>query len=72
MAQQWKECIIVPIYENDKTDYSNYRGILQLPTAYKMLSSILLSRLIPYIEEITGDFNVKHHLLTRYSAIFRY
>jgi hypothetical protein len=28
LPQQWKESIIVPIYEKgDKTDYNNYRGI---------------------------------------------
>jgi hypothetical protein len=31
------------------------RGILLLPSMYEILSSILLSRLTPYTEEITGD-----------------
>jgi hypothetical protein len=49
------ESIIVPIYkEGDKTDRSNYRGISRLPTNYKILYNDLLSRLIPYTEEITG------------------
>jgi hypothetical protein len=39
----------------DKTDYSNYRGISLLSTSYKILTNILLSRLIPYTDEITGD-----------------
>jgi hypothetical protein len=30
-------------------------GISLLPTTYKILSNILLSRLIPYAEEIIGD-----------------
>ena len=48
--------IIVPIYKkSDKTDCSNYRGISLLPTTYKILSNILLSRLTPYAEEITED-----------------
>jgi hypothetical protein len=34
--------------------YSNYAGISFLPTTYKILSNILLSRLTPYAEEITG------------------
>jgi hypothetical protein len=34
---------------------SNYRGISLLRTSYKILSSILLSRLSPYIHEIIGD-----------------
>jgi hypothetical protein len=53
---RWKESIIVPVYKKgDKTDCSNYRGISILSTAYKILSNILLSRLTPYTEEITGD-----------------
>jgi hypothetical protein len=32
LPQQWKESIITPIYEKgNKTDCSNYRGILLLP-----------------------------------------
>jgi hypothetical protein len=47
---QWKESIIVPVHKKgDKTDCSNYRGI---STSYKIVSSILLSRLSPYIDEI--------------------
>ena len=51
LPEEWKELIIVPIYKKgDKTDCSNYRGILLLPTTYKILSNILLSRLTPYAE----------------------
>jgi len=50
-----KEFIIVPIYKKgNKTDCSNYRDIF-LPTTYKILSNILLSRLILYSNEIIGD-----------------
>jgi hypothetical protein len=53
MSEEWKESIIVPIYnKGDKTDCSFYRGISILTTTYKLLSNILLSRLIPYAEEI--------------------
>jgi hypothetical protein len=56
LPQQWKECIIVPIYKKgDKTDCNNYRGIFLLSTAYKILCNILLSRLTPYVNEIIGD-----------------
>ena len=56
MPEEWKESIIVPIHkEGDKTDCNNYRGITLLPTTYKILSNILLSRLIPYAKEIIGD-----------------
>ena len=41
--------------EGDKTDFNNYRDTSILPTTYKILSNILLSRLIPYAEEIIGD-----------------
>ena len=39
----------------DKTDCSNYHGISLVSTTYKVLSNILLSRLTPYAEGITGD-----------------
>jgi hypothetical protein len=55
LPEEWKESVIVPIYKKgDKTDCSNYRGISLLPTTYKILSKILLSRLTPYAEEIIG------------------
>jgi hypothetical protein len=56
LPKEWKESIIVPIYKKgDKTDCSNCRGISILPTTYKILSNILLSKLAPYAEEIIGD-----------------
>jgi len=56
LPEEWKESIIVPIYKKgNKTDCANYRGIPLLPTMYKILSSFLLSVLIPYAEEIIGD-----------------
>jgi hypothetical protein len=49
LPEEWKESIIVPIYKRgNKTDCTNYRGILLLPTMYKILSNILLSKSIPY------------------------
>ena len=49
LPEEWKESIIVPIYKKgDKTKFSNYRGISLLPNMYKILSNILLQRLIPY------------------------
>jgi hypothetical protein len=51
LPKQWKESIIVPVdKKGDKRDCSNYRGISLLSTIYKLLSSILLSRLTPYAE----------------------
>jgi len=56
LPEEWKESIIIPIHKKgDKTDCNNYRGISLLPTMYKILSNILLSRLIPYAEEVTED-----------------
>jgi hypothetical protein len=52
----WKESIVVPIYKKgDKTDCSNYQGISSLATSYKNFTNIVLSRLIPHADEITGD-----------------
>ena len=56
LSGDWKESIIVPIHKKgDKTYCNNYRGISLLPTTYKILSNILLSRLVPYAKEIIGD-----------------
>jgi len=56
LPEEWKVSIIVPIYKKgDKTDCNNYRVISLLLTTYKILSNILLSRLIPYAEEVIGD-----------------
>ena len=55
LPEKWKESIIVLIYKKgDKTDCSNYRGLSLLPTTYKILRKMLLSRLTPYAEEIIG------------------
>ena len=55
LPKDWKQLITVPNYKGNKIDCSNYRGILLLSTTYKILTNILLSRLTPYAEEITGD-----------------
>jgi hypothetical protein len=56
LPHQGKESTVIPIHKKgDKTECSNYQGISLLPTSYKMLSNILLSRLIPYANEIIGD-----------------
>jgi len=56
LPDEWKESIIVLIYtKGDKTVCNNYRGLSLLPTTYKVLSNILLSRLIQYAEEVIGD-----------------
>ena len=56
LPEKRMESIIASIYKKgDKTDCSNYRGISRSSTAYKILSTILLSRLTPYVEEIIGN-----------------
>jgi len=56
LPEDWKESIILHIHKKgDKTDCNNYRGISLLPNTYKILSNILLSKLIPYAKEIIGD-----------------
>jgi hypothetical protein len=42
---------MLQITYTDATDI----GVSLLPAAYKILSNILVSRLIPYINEINGD-----------------
>ena len=55
MPEQWKESIIVPIYEKGGKQIVVITDILLLSTTYKILSSVLLSRLTPYTEEIIED-----------------
>jgi hypothetical protein len=56
LPEEWKESIMILIHKKgDKTDCNSYRGISLLPTTYKILSNILLSRLIPCAKEIIGD-----------------
>jgi hypothetical protein len=57
LPDQWK---------GDETDCINYRGISLLSTSYKMLSNILLSRLSPYIDEITGDYQLGFDVTVNY------
>ena len=56
LPEERMESIIVSIYKkDDKTDCSYYRGISLLPSTYKILSKILLSRLIPNAKDIIRD-----------------
>jgi hypothetical protein len=74
LPDQWKESIIVPVHKKgDKTDCNNCRGISLLSTSYKILSNILLSRLVPYIDKIiiSMSFNLTDPVLIRFSAFVR-
>jgi hypothetical protein len=63
LPQHWRESIFLPIYEKgDKTDCSNYKGILLLPTTYKILSTILFSVLTAYINEIIMTISVDYSI----------
>jgi hypothetical protein len=56
LPEQWKEPIILPVYKKgNKTDSSNYQGMSLLSAIYKILSNIILSRLMQYVDEIIGD-----------------
>jgi len=56
LLEEWKESIIVHVYKKgDKGDCSSYKAISLLLTTYKILSSILLSKLTPYAEDVFGD-----------------
>jgi len=73
LPEEWKESIIIPIHKKgDKTVCSNYRGISLLPNTYKILSNILLSRLIPYAKEISVASVATGRLLIIYSSSAKY
>ena len=55
MNTESKKFVLSIHKKGDKTDCNNYTSISLLPTTYKILSNILLSRLIPYVKEIIGD-----------------
>jgi hypothetical protein len=56
LPQEWKESVFIPIHKKgNKTDCNDYQGISLLPTAYKILSNILLAKLTPYVNEVIGD-----------------
>ena len=83
VALIWRRPITLAIYihlpirkKEDKTDCNNYRGISLLPTTYKSLSNILLSRLIPYAKEIIAEhqcgFRRNRLTIDLYSAFAKY
>jgi hypothetical protein len=76
LPDQWKESIIAPLHKkSDKTDCSYYCEISLLSSTY-ILSNLLLPRISPYINKITGDisvgFDLISQLLIRSFAFIRY
>ena len=56
MLEEWKQSVIVSISkEGDKTDCKNYRCLSHLSITYKIIFTILLSRLTSYAEELIGN-----------------
>jgi hypothetical protein len=55
LPDPWKKSIILIHKKGDKTDCNNYHEISLLSTTYKILSTILLSGLSPYIDVVIGD-----------------
>jgi hypothetical protein len=56
LPQQIKEYITPTYKKGNRTNWSNYRGLLLLPTTYKIISNILVARPTPYKNESTGDY----------------
>jgi hypothetical protein len=56
LSDQWGKSITVPIYKKgNRIDCGIYSGISLLPTSYKILYNLLLSRVSPYIDENIVD-----------------
>ena len=53
LPQDLRDAVIVSLYENkvEKSDCSNYRGIILLSIGGKILSRVLLNRLVPTIAQ---------------------
>ncbi|XP_055388330.1 uncharacterized protein LOC129616782 [Condylostylus longicornis] len=57
IPEKWRISILRPIHKKgDKTECNNYRGIMLLNAAYKVLSNILYAKIRPYYEEIIGEY----------------
>ena len=57
IPEEWNETIIVPIYKKGDRDRCEiYRGIALGNAAYIILANIILRKIMPYIEKITGDY----------------
>ena len=57
IPEEWKETIIVPIHKRgDRESCENYRGTALGNAAYKILLSIILGKIKPYMEKVMGNY----------------
>lgn len=57
MLIEWTKGIICPLHKKgDRLDCNNYRDIVLLTCAYKVLSNILFEKLIPHAERELGKY----------------
>jgi len=60
LPEEWNKAIVVPLHKKgDKLNFSNYRGISLLNTAYKVFSKILIGRLQPFADECIGEYQCR-------------
>jgi hypothetical protein len=73
LSEQWKESIVVPIFKKGgKNCCNNYGGISLLPTAYKLLSNILLSSVwMKRNPSTTDQIFCLHHILEKKMGVQR-
>lgn len=54
---EWKTALIHPLHKKgDKQNVNNYRGVSLLPVAYKILSKILLNRVVETLDKQLGEY----------------
>ena len=57
MPSDWNLSVLCPVLKKgDPTLCTNYRGISLLNIAYKILSSVIVERLKPYMEKLIGSY----------------
>jgi hypothetical protein len=61
LLQQWKDLLLYQFVKRKIRHCNNYRGISLLSTAYNILCNILVARLTPYVNVITGDYQCGFH-----------